>query len=295
MDDHELGITPQSEEVCQQLRNGHQLTPENTLFSDDNLFQKTCRRLIGENESKVLLGISELIVPSAEVLTDQGAQHLSIIRESTNACWKLSITFINSPSTSVGSGSGPRPQPDSTKAFNRNAFNKEQLRKLEPYLSDLLTESSFFAATFRMYFPFLTCEIMCGESELRVADRQNAYSSSVLLLGLYKLFQLAGRERELHREINGFSVSHNAQHVRIHDHYVFINGNQMQIHQHVISDVIFAPSRGDQRWKAYKFVKNLYDLWLPKHFERLCSVIDVLPEIPDAEQELSSLRSGPLQ
>ncbi|TVY60828.1 hypothetical protein LSUE1_G009732 [Lachnellula suecica] len=293
LDDHELGITPQSEKLCQQLLNGHQSTPGNTLFSDDNLLKKTCRRLKGENESKVVLRISELIVPSAEVLADQGAQHLSIIRESTNAYWALSVPFINPPGTSSGSRSGPRPQPDSAKAFDRDAFDKEQLRKLQPYLGDLLTESSFFAATFQMYFPIFTCEIKCGDGELDVADRQNAYSQSVLLLGLYKLFQLAGREQELHREINGFSVSHDERHARIYGHYLFINGNEVQIHRHLISEFIFAPSgEGDQRWKAYKFVKNVYDLWLPKHFERLCTVIDMLPEVSDAEQELSSLRSG---
>ncbi|TAQ85560.1 hypothetical protein B7494_g6124 [Chlorociboria aeruginascens] len=183
LDNHELGITPQREKLCQQLLNGHQSTPGNTLFSDDDLFKKTCRRLKGENKSKVVLRISELIVPSAEVLADQGAQHLSIVRESTNACWALSVPFINPPGTSSGSRSGPRPQPDSAKAFDRDAFDKEQLRKLQPYLGDLLTESSFFAATFQMYFPFLTCEIKCGDRELDVADRQNAYSQSVLLLG----------------------------------------------------------------------------------------------------------------
>ncbi|KAM3081539.1 hypothetical protein ACMFMG_004996 [Clarireedia jacksonii] len=247
----------------------------------------------GENESKVVLRISELIVPSAKVLADQGAQHLSIVRESANAYWVLSVPFINPPGTGSGSRSGPRPQPDSAKAFDRDAFNKEQLRKLQPYLGDLLTDMSYFAATFQMYFPFLTCEAKCGDGGLDIADRQNAYSQSVLLLGLYKLFQLAGREQELHREINGFSVSHNDQHVRIYGHYLFINGNDVQIYRHLISAFIFAPSgEGDQRWKAYKFVKNVYDLWLPKHFERLCTVIDVLPEVSDAEQELSSLRSG---
>ncbi|KAH8698172.1 hypothetical protein GQ44DRAFT_744294 [Phaeosphaeriaceae sp. PMI808] len=190
LDDHELGITLQNEKLCQQLLNGQQSTPENTLFSDDSLFKKTCRRLNGENEAKVVLRISEFI--------------------STNACW-----------------------PDSAKAFDRDAFDKEQLRKLQPYLSDLLTNYSFFAATFQMYFPFLTCEVKCGDGELDA-------------------FRLAGREQELHREINGFSISHDERHVRIY---------KVQIYRHLISEFIFAPSgEGDQRWKAYKFVKNVYDL-----------------------------------
>ncbi|RMZ71983.1 phosphatidylserine decarboxylase [Pyrenophora seminiperda CCB06] len=262
LDDHELGISPESERLCEQLLKGPQPTPEKTLFSDDDLFKKTCRRLKGENETKVALRISELIVPSAEVLTDQGVEHLSIVRESTNANWILSIPFINPSATGTGSrSSGPLPQPYATKAFDRDAFTKEQLRKLQPYLGDLLTESSFFAATFQMYFPFLTCEVKCGHDGLDVADRQNAYSQSVLLLGLYKAFRLAEREQELHREINGFSLSHDEECVRIYGHYLFIKGDEVQIYRHLISEFIFAPSgQGDQRWKAYKFVKNVYDL-----------------------------------
>lgn len=33
-------------------------------------------------------------------------------------------------------------------------------------------------------------------------------------------------------------------------------------------------------WTAYKFTKNLYDIWMPKHFKRLCSVIELQSE-PD--------------
>jgi hypothetical protein len=108
----------------------------------------------------------------------------------------------------------------------------------------------------------------------------------VLLLGRYKPFGLAGREQELYREIKGFSVSHDERRVRIYDYYLFISGNEVQIHRHLISEFIFAPSgEGDQRRKAYKFVTNVYDLWLPKHLERLCTVVDMLHEDSAAEQE----------
>ncbi|KAF1993927.1 hypothetical protein P154DRAFT_549292 [Amniculicola lignicola CBS 123094] len=294
MDDHELGITAESEKLCQQLLKELQPAPQHTLFSDDDLFKKTCKRIKSENETKVVRDISQLIVPSAEILADNGAKHLTILRETTNACWTNSIPFINPPGSD--SRSGPRPQPDFGLGFDRDAFNREQLQKLQPFLGDLIADFSFFAATYQMYFPFLTSEVKCGDGGLDVADRQNAYTQSVILRGLHSLFQLVGQENELHREINGFSISHNDESVRIWGHYTVIDKGDVKFYRHLISKFIFAPSgEGDQRWKAYQFVKNVYDLWLPKHFERLCSVIDMLPadlNFDVSEQDVASSRSG---
>lgn len=304
MDEHELGITAESGRLCQQLLNGSQAVPSHTLFSDDILFRKTCRRMKGENETKVVQRLSQFIVPSAEVLADRGIKHLAGVRETTNACWINSEPFIYPLGSGSGSRFGPRPQPDFGFGFDRDAFNTEQLQKLQPFLGDLLTDYSLFAANFQMYFPFLTCEVKCGDGGLDVADRQNAYSQSVILRGMHSLFQLVGRETELHREINGFSLSHNDEDVRIWGHYAVIDGKNVKFYRHLISKFIFAPSgEGDQRWKAYKFVKNVYDLWLPDHFKRICAAIDMLPtdlnfedpylpKLQSPGTDLSSSRSG---
>jgi hypothetical protein len=278
MDEHELSITAESENLCQKLLNGPQPVPQHTLFSDDGLFKRTCRRMKGENEAKVVDTISRHIFPSAEILADKGTKHLAILRETINACWVNSEPFIYPPSSGFGSRSGPRPQPDFGLGFDRDAFTAEQLQKLQPFLGDVLTDYSLFAVTYQMYFPCLTCEVKCGDGGLDVADRQNAYTQSIILRGLHTLFQLVGREQELDREINGFSISHNDEDVRIWGHYAVIDGKDVKFYRHLISKFVFAPSgEGDQRWKAYKFVKNVYDLWLPKHFERICSAIDLLP------------------
>lgn len=299
MDDHELGITAESENLCQQLLKGPQPTPQYSLFSDDEIFKKTCKRLKSENETKVVLRISELIVPSAEILADQGAKHLAILRETTNVCWANSIPFTHPSGSGSNSRSGPRPQPDFGLGFDRDAFSPEQLQKLQPFFGDLLTDYSLFAATYQMYFPFLTSEVKCGDGGLDVADRQNAYTQSVILRGLHALFQLVGREEELHQEVNSFSISHNDEDVRIWGHYIVIDGKDAKFYRHLISKFIFAPSgEGDQRWKAYKFIKNVYDLWLPKHFERICSVIDMLPtdlSFDISEQDSAAPRPGPSQ
>lgn len=278
MHEHALGITVESEKLCQKLLDGPQAVPQDALFSDDVVFRNTCIRMKSENKTKITERLSRCIVPSAEVLADKGVKHLAIVRETTNECWINSKPFINPPVSGPGSQSGPRPQPDFGSGFDRDAFNAEQLQKLQPFFGDLLTDFSLFAVTYQKYFPFLTCEVKCGGGGLDVADRQNAYSQSIILRGMYSLFQLVGREKELHRQINGFSLSHNEENMRIWGHYAVIDGKDVKFYRHLITKFIFAPSGvGDQRWTAYNFVKNVYDLWLPDHFKRICSAIDRLP------------------
>ncbi|KAI9808741.1 MAG: hypothetical protein M1825_003893 [Sarcosagium campestre] len=263
MDEHEHGITAESEKCCQQLLDAPQPVPKHTPFSDNALFAKTCQRMKGANKMKAVLTIPQLIIPSAELLADSGAAHFTFVRETNNASW---INFEPSiyPAASVsGSRSGPRPQPDFGFGLGIDAFNAERLWKLQPFLDDLLADCSLFAATYQMFFPFLAGGVECGSSELDVANRQNAHAQSLILRGLYSLFRLAGREKELDR---------------IWGHFAVIDGNDVKFYRHLISTFIVAPSgQGDQRWKAYRFVKNIYDVWLPNHIKRLFSAVDMLP------------------
>jgi hypothetical protein len=277
MDDYEEGVTAQSEKLCQKLLEAPQPPPNHTLFSDDNIFMKTCKRIRGENETKVIRDIAQLIVPSAEILADYGVKHLAILRETTNAGWSNAIPF-----------SGPRPQPDFSLGFKREAFNREQLQRLQPFIGNELEDCSYIAATYKMYLPFLTSEVKCGASALDIADRQNAHSQTVALRGLIELFRLVGRENELHREINSFSISHSDEYVRIWGHYAVISGRDFTFYRHPIAKFDISKTvQGDNRWLAYTFVRNVYDLFVPELFKRVCSVIDMLP--PDLDFDVSGL------
>jgi hypothetical protein len=140
-------------------------------------------------------------------------------------------------------------------------------------------------ATYYMYFPFLTCEVKCGAAALDVADRQNAYSMIIAVRGIVELFKLVKREKELHREILAFSISHDHRAVRIYGHYPVIDGNKTTFYRHPIHTFDFTALDGKDKWTAYKFTKNVYDIWMPTHFKRICSVIDELPS--DVNFELS--------
>jgi hypothetical protein len=177
-----------------------------------------------------------------------------------------------------------RPQPDYAVAFRREAFTEDQLKRIQPFVGEL-TETSFFMATYAMYFPFFTCEAKCGAAALDIADRQNAHSMTMAVRGIVELFRLVKREKELHRQILAFSISHDHSSVRIYGHYPLVDGDKTTFYRHPIHKFDFTAMEGKEKWTAYKFTKNVYDIWMPDHFKRICSVIDTLP--PDINFEVS--------
>ncbi|KAL7919229.1 hypothetical protein ACQKWADRAFT_323180 [Trichoderma austrokoningii] len=234
------------------------------------------------NETRVIRDISLLIVPSAETLANYGAEHLNILIDSTNEGWNNCM-----PLTST------RPQPDYSVGFRREAFTKDQLDKLSPFVGNFTAgDQSYFMATYYMYFPFLTCEVKCGGSALDIADRQNAHSMTLAIRAIIELFRLVGREMELHREILAFSMSHDHRTVRIYGHYPVIKGKDTAFFRPSIHTFDFTALEGKERWTAYKFSKNIYDIWMPAHFKRLCSAIDKIPADIDFNVPPLPLNSG---
>jgi hypothetical protein len=115
-------------------------------------------------------------------------------------------------------------------------------------------------ATWQMYLPFLTCEVKCGAAALDIADRQNAHSMTLTVRGVVELFRIVKREKELHQEILAFSVSHDHQTVRIYGHYPMIDGNKTSFYRHAIYTFNFTALDSKEKWTAYKFTKNVYDI-----------------------------------
>jgi hypothetical protein len=266
MEKSELDITQKSKKSYLNLLDAKQTVPKDSLFRD-NLFEQTFQKIQDRNETRVIRDISILVVPSAETLTTYGAEHLKILIESTNEGWNNSIPLT-----------GTRPQPDYSVGFRREAFTKEQLDKLAPFIGNFISgDQSYFMATYYMYFPFLTCEVKCSAAALDFADRQNAHSMTLAVRATVELFRLAGRETEIHREILAFSISHDHKSVRLYGHYPVIDGKDTKYYRHPIHGFSFTDLDGKEKWTAYKFTKNVYDVWMPSHFKRLCSAIDQIP------------------
>lgn len=264
MYESDLGIIKGAKDLYHHLLGLEQAVPKDSLFRDD-LFQKTCRKIEGRNEARVVQDIARLIVPSAETLATYGATKLDCLIEGVNEAWTGNIAV-----------EGPLPKPDYSVGFRRSAFTKEQLKKLDPFIGSVF-ETSLFVATYRMYFPFLTCEVKCGDAALDIADRQNAHSMTVAVRALVELFRLVKREKELDQEILAFSISHDHRSVRIYGHYPVIEADKTTFYRHPIHEFSFTTLDGKERWTAYKFTKNVYDTWMPILHKRICSAIEDVP------------------
>ncbi|KAL9080534.1 MAG: hypothetical protein Q9159_007580 [Coniocarpon cinnabarinum] len=269
----ELDITDDSKSLCRRLLYSEQNVPLDSLFRDD-LFEKTCEKIQDRNEVMVIRDISLLIVPSAQTFATYGAKHLDHVSESVNEGWDRANGFLWCA----------RPQPDYSAGFSRLAFTRNQLQKLEPFVGSIGSKlTSYFIATSRIYFPFLTCEVKCGAAALDIADRQNAHSMTLAVRGVVELYKLVKREKEIHRTILAFSVSHDHSAVRIYGHYALTDRAETTFYRHPIHKFDFTALDGRDKWSAYKFTKNVYDTWMPDHLEKIRSAIDDLP--PDINFE----------
>ncbi|KAK3366657.1 hypothetical protein B0T24DRAFT_658999 [Lasiosphaeria ovina] len=108
---------------------------------------------------------------------------------------------------------------------------------------ECLVESSFFMAIYYMLFPFLSNEVQCGVQALDVADRQNAHSMALTARGIVEVFRLVKREKELHRELLAFSVSHDHCSMRVYGCYPVIGGKDTKHYRHPIHKFDFTTIR----------------------------------------------------
>lgn len=99
---------------------------------------------------------------------------------------------------------------------------------------------------------------------------------TIAVRGVVELYKTVKREKELNREILAFSISHDHRSVRIYGHYVVIDNNQTVFYRHPIKTLDITNEEGKDKWSTYKFIKNVYDIRMPTHLQRICSAIDQL-------------------
>ena len=278
-----LRVPETDKALCQNLLEQEQPIPKDSLFNDD-LFEYTCADIASRNEARVIQDIGRLIVPAPEELFRRGAKNLKHLIETVNENWIKSIPLVK----------GPRPQPDFAVGLKYTAFTPDQLKKLQPSIGDWQTTSRLMA-TDEVYFPFLTAEVKCGHEGLEIADKQNVHSAAVAANAVVELYRLVSREKELHRKILTFSVSHDHQAVKIYGHYALIKGKQTLFYREPVEALHVTGRNGQDRWIPYTFTRNVFDIFYPIHFERICSAIDQLPNPEDFDvnsfSHLSDLHS----
>ncbi|KAE8827577.1 hypothetical protein PTNB73_02802 [Pyrenophora teres f. teres] len=121
---------------------------------------------------------------------------------------------------------------------------------------------------------------------------QSAHGMSLAVRAIVELFRLVKREEELHRQILVFSISHDHRSVRIYSHYPVINGKDTTFFRHPICAFDFTAMESKEKWTSYRFIRNVYDIWLPNRLDKIRSVIDDLPSDFDFEVPLLPEESG---
>lgn len=256
----------QNELLDEDLLEAPQPVPRNTLFSDE-FFASTMEFIAERNEARIIQDISCLLVPSAEQLAIRGATHLKVLVESVNEAWTNTRPLV-----------GPRPQPDYAVGFKEEAFSESQHVRLLPFIGDVLeNDRSNFMATRYMYFPFLSCETESCAQDIGIADRQNMHSMTIAVRAVVMLFRQVDRQDEVNRKILAFSISHNSRDVRSYGHYPICTEESTKYYRRLLHSSDLLLLNGREKWTAYCFTKNVYDIWMPAHFKRICSGIDQLP------------------
>lgn len=92
----------------------------------------------------------------------------------------------------------------------------------------------YFMITTRMYFFFLTCEVKCDATILDVVNRQNVHNIIIIVKNIVELYKTIKREKEFHREILVFLISHDHSSIKIYDHYFLINEDKIIFYYHLI-------------------------------------------------------------
>ena len=101
---------------------------------------------------------------------------------------------------------------------------------------------------------------------------------AIAVRGVAELFRFVERDNEIDRQILAFSISHSNRDVRIYGHYADMSGKDIKYYRHAIRAFDFTDQEGKEKWVAYRFTKNIYDIWVPAHYRRLCAAIDKVPD-----------------
>jgi len=260
-------VSPDSKAACQDLRKMERVAISPTVYSEDKILQVVdlCQNA---NEAMVSRDVTTLILPPIKALhlTDE-AKRFKDFTDQVRAQWHETWVLA-----------GPRPEPDLAVGFLHSVFTVSENEKLTNYTSfENLTRP-----TDEMCFPFLMCEIKCGNRGLDYADRQNMHSCSVAVKALLKLEQKADQYREdkqfesLLGQILVYSISHDQNDARVWGHYALVEGEKWTYYRHHVGKFDIAHEERDLL-ALYNFARNVLTVYAPKLLKRVQKAVAALP------------------
>ena len=205
-------VQKESQLLCGQLLQSRYPEPQHTAFPLSQ-FLAVWQRAENRNEARVYSDITPLPVPSPELLSICGVQELENVAEEIGAEWSKCQTL-----------GGPKPKPDLAVGISTSAISEEEVAKLKNHIAP--ERPTLF--TDHMYFPFLLCEVNCGNEGINRADRQNMHSGSLAVKAIVELFQAldSNQAAQLHGQILVFSVSHDNERVKLYGHFPILDGDR---------------------------------------------------------------------
>ncbi|KAI9830320.1 MAG: hypothetical protein M1826_004931 [Phylliscum demangeonii] len=220
------------------------------------------------NEPRLFRDVTPWVVPSAENLFFSSEIAVEYIREELDALWIKCAT--------MGSTT---PKPDYTAGLSHHAFSSGEVDKLHNYSSS--EKPFFFTANF--CFPFLICEAKPGLSGMAKADFQNIHSGSIAVRAILELYKAAfgstdpNRVNQLYGQVLVFTVSHDNEMVKLYGHYAVLRNTKLEFYRYNFAVFSLVMDDGADRYKAYNFVRNVYEKFAPEHRVRIQTAAAALP------------------
>ncbi|KAG6037115.1 hypothetical protein E4U41_005327 [Claviceps citrina] len=223
------------------------------------------------NEARIFRDVTPYVVPSPEHLFMRGETGLQWYGEELNTDW-----------TGCARMGWTRPKPDVTIGLRRDAFSKEELKKLQDYS----TPTTPTSVTQNTYFPFLVCEVKSAQRPLGEADAQNLHSAAIAVNAIFKLYEAAygWRSTEMLKDLHGqalvFSVSHTASLAGLYAHFALCHSQpapqKITFHRETVKMMNFRTNGVFPELLPYNFVRNVYDFFAPQHLARIRAAISSL-------------------
>jgi hypothetical protein len=260
-------VSQQSKKSCMDLMKVTRHSIKPTVFPNKRL-RKVINLLGTRNEAIVNRDVTPIIVPPLASLYIGSNSHLERVVDEVNADWYEQCVL-----------EGPRIRPDLAIGLFSSAFTEAEIDKLQRYKS-VYNWTQF---TGHMYFPFLMCEVKCGNEGLNAADRQNMHSCSVAVRALLRIEQEADKYRSekklesLNGQVIVFSISHDQRDARLYGHYAIVRGEKWTYYRYHIGTFNILMSQKDLL-AIYNFVQNVLESHVPNHVQRLQDALSAIPE-----------------
>ncbi|KAK3621002.1 hypothetical protein LTR56_023045 [Elasticomyces elasticus] len=219
------------------------MTANRTQATITDKIQQLCDQLLDaeylrfRNETCVVRDVIPIVVPSPELLRNDGQAELDSVCEAMNAEWTQCDTLC-----------GPRPKPEFLCGLSATAFTEEK-EKLQ------LNHTSACPNLFpeNMYFPFLVCEAKGGDRPIEEAERQAMHSASIATRAVIGLFLKVSATEEVHQQVLAFPVAHNHSTVMIFAHFATINGENPSFFRRLLLPVpVFSGDGNDLACDSYR-------------------------------------------